>query len=1712
MMIDTSSGTPRCSECGSVLVPAPVSSEPVSEDDVGIEMDDEPELGLGAMEEGSEGEPFEGDEYDALLEELSSQDAHRLSFGEIRDETLRAASADDIPPPLEAPSGQMEEDLVEERWVPPGEETTVSDRPVVPPSFPLRVLLWNIADLGGGPSGTLPVRKPWTISALAHVIRVANPDVATILELKKKGGARLVEPKRPEPMQQNAGRAGGGQKLAVLTQLAHRFIHPKGYNARLADGDAVGRIARLEEALLNDLAKFFSARVRRTIWPGFDAESSPDPGWSDLVTGLGGETRAVLDENIEKGWAACEPDLIEAFGQPPGKADEDEDEDEDPPERLVALDIDVHGKKEHKLAAFRLLCVRLLLEEGYYDWLQPYHARYDAKEKKKGEPGAEERVKRNTLAELAVSELRQHGGMLFERFLAHVVGVDVEALSKPKPKVKGKAKGKVRPIALENALYRANDEHLLRVYEAKYADYLERKNDTEDAPETHAGLREFIRIRDALNAQCKARGEELYASWPDEVPDKPVKGLYTQDEAYGVLWRKSKVEVDASAVSYLSAYVARRDSKSGSLKMEVEEEAVDEDGVEEDEATARPVKSLFSKREPLRIPVRLAKVKDAPAVGVVAWHPPAPGDRNKAARGRDFPTFLQYCKDERREKSLGVILSDLNIDTARPKKDRAADETPYIDTCIPKLSFHQFFATVLGPGADASHLYSQADQRSTLAKSVFEDWAINSKHDFGGGSQQLLRTLLNKHIDPAVFAPAKTAKGRELQPRLTSGEDVLGYIESFVTPPQQRYGASGYDKILVYSPRADGWTLEQSSVFVIPFPMAIADAKEEGLFFIHGKLLPTHLQPFWRLIQTEDGALPEDERLFDKLRGSAVQLGGSADARWTKLMVAAKKLSDHMPLVSDLRLVYTGHDALVIEEDEALLRPTGSPELEALEALCLAFQKSKGSSEEAAKGLDDILEAAAKVPEANHPRAATLVADAMQVRETLDVLRAEGFDTADFWGKRPALKSDGGKGKGAAVSLDTHLAFLGLTLVPNEGDGDCLFRTLSQLLFGTERHHASVRQAVVNHLEDLLAGTVQDVGGLVGPVPVATFRQDMKLMLDWHRAAWPNQLAYRRVAGLDEWRQYLRAMSRQGVWGDHVALAAASHLFGVRFELYARTSNASYWTDLVDFVPRTEGHEAARTLLLSNRRNTHYEAVGLVGAPLPVEQELPPVLVPLCVLRRRDEGGAPQAAQPSGAKATSSPKPGASSSSSAVKGPVHLWPSTVFFKHDTPTHHPQALFLFGENDQAKKKKYFQPTTQAVIRMNPNALGIRTCWFPGVGMRDTDLAKNQNAMDEDCGEAIQLLKSGAYTTLVVPWDFTAKTVDIGTGIADLPLGAPQLWKYLQQKIQELIDWANAHLGKVLVVPHATVLVPSVVHHHASDLHVQEVSNAMLKAPSLGDDSSTSVVGASNVVSVRTLHFSGASSPETGLLSDADYEKNKAMLDEDLAELTRRVESGQFRRLVLTRDEDNHIVLGTELGRLDVNAPKTLAYLRERLEALCARCEEVHVAAASGSMEEDERSTRDDRESGSKDRSGPNKHKRPRDDGDEAAEVDENADEWGERVPGEDESTFKKARGTAPKDVEKPPPLERSTSSGENKRSRVERDEGADEAREEFDEDGIEEEQEASEEPVNKKHRGPAREEEVADVEEAEAVLDEEAGDPGGAEPVNKKHRGQMEEED
>lgn len=74
------------------------------------------------------------------------------------------------------------------------QNTGIVDTFVTAPPRELRVMAWNLQDLGGGPSRG-PTRSDETIRRIAHVIRELDPDICALLEVKLSG--RL--PPKPQP-------------------------------------------------------------------------------------------------------------------------------------------------------------------------------------------------------------------------------------------------------------------------------------------------------------------------------------------------------------------------------------------------------------------------------------------------------------------------------------------------------------------------------------------------------------------------------------------------------------------------------------------------------------------------------------------------------------------------------------------------------------------------------------------------------------------------------------------------------------------------------------------------------------------------------------------------------------------------------------------------------------------------------------------------------------------------------------------------------------------------------------------------------------------------------------------------------------------------------------------------------------------------------------------------------------------------------------------------------------------------------------------------------------------------------------------------------------------------------------------------------------------------------------------------------------------------
>mmetsp|Transcript_34812 Transcript_34812/g.100043 ORF Transcript_34812/g.100043 Transcript_34812/m.100043 type:complete len:274 (-) Transcript_34812:192-1013(-) len=112
-------------------------------------------------------------------------------------------------------------------------------------------------------------------------------------------------------------------------------------------------------------------------------------------------------------------------------------------------------------------------------------------------------------------------------------------------------------------------------------------------------------------------------------------------------------------------------------------------------------------------------------------------------------------------------------------------------------------------------------------------------------------------------------------------------------------------------------------------------------------------------------------------------------------------------------------------------------------------------------------------------------------------------------------------GGGKSHSLEGRLKAFGMRMKEMEGDGNCQFRTLAFNLFGEQAHHAVARKAAVAHMRKH-----HEFFGVLFESP-------------------------------DEFKAYLRDMSRNRTWGDELTLRAAVEAYGV--EAHVITSESSNW-------------------------------------------------------------------------------------------------------------------------------------------------------------------------------------------------------------------------------------------------------------------------------------------------------------------------------------------------------------------------------------------------------------------------------------------------------------------------------------------------------------------------------------------------------------------------
>jgi hypothetical protein len=111
--------------------------------------------------------------------------------------------------------------------------------------------------------------------------------------------------------------------------------------------------------------------------------------------------------------------------------------------------------------------------------------------------------------------------------------------------------------------------------------------------------------------------------------------------------------------------------------------------------------------------------------------------------------------------------------------------------------------------------------------------------------------------------------------------------------------------------------------------------------------------------------------------------------------------------------------------------------------------------------------------------------------------------------------------------------------------------------------------------------------------------------------------------------------------------------------------------------------------------------------------------------------------------------------------------------------HNDYLYIFGDNDVGVGKG-----GQAIIRDEPNAIGIPTKKEPNnretAFYTDLEFEENKKKIHLSIVKVLKEFMKSKYTTLVLP------AGGLGTGLSKLPEKAPKTFKYLEDKIKNLIS--------------------------------------------------------------------------------------------------------------------------------------------------------------------------------------------------------------------------------------------------------------------------------------------------------------------------------------
>ncbi|KAK8533567.1 hypothetical protein V6N13_064205 [Hibiscus sabdariffa] len=137
--------------------------------------------------------------------------------------------------------------------------------------------------------------------------------------------------------------------------------------------------------------------------------------------------------------------------------------------------------------------------------------------------------------------------------------------------------------------------------------------------------------------------------------------------------------------------------------------------------------------------------------------------------------------------------------------------------------------------------------------------------------------------------------------------------------------------------------------------------------------------------------------------------------------------------------------------------------------------------------------------------------------------------------------------------LLSRLQLYGFVELKVQGDGNCQFRALSHQLYHTPDNHKYVRRQIVNQLKS-------------------------------------NPEAYEGYVPMD-YADYLKKMSKSGVWGDHVTLQAAADAYGLKIFVITSFKDTCY----IEILPNYQ--KSKGVIFLSFWAEVHYNSIYCQGDP-----------------------------------------------------------------------------------------------------------------------------------------------------------------------------------------------------------------------------------------------------------------------------------------------------------------------------------------------------------------------------------------------------------------------------------------------------------------------------------------------------------------------------------